>query len=268
MKLKDLPIGSKVLENMSQITFLVAAQEHPGYAGTTLVSDKIVAQACLDVAEPDADDSRIAAMGRSDYELSNLHQWLNAEGKDWYQPTHPTDLGPSHENVARWQNMYDSESYNPYLEKAGFLSVFGNVFRQAIHVSRVESYKVGGKKVAISARVFLPSVAELGIAAHENCIEGSMLPLFKDFRMRFAMPSEQCLAKSDFRPANFRLNDSYQYWLRSPHPRDVGLCCAVHASNPYTYYPAARPWNGVRPMLNIDSSLDAEPSHSDNFWLI
>ena len=265
MKLSNLPIGAKVQEADSGLVFHIAAQNHPGYTGTTLVSDKIIAQACLDATEPEAESARVIAMGRSDYALSNLHQWLNATGEGWFKPSHVADVPPDRIHVARWNNMYDKESYNPYAEKPGFLAAFSENFRRSILISEVESYKVGGEKILIRARVFLPSVAELGIQTHENYPEGSLLPLFKEFRMRFAMPSEKCLTSSDFRPSNFLAEESWQYWLRSVHPRDEALCCAVHGSNPYVYYPAARPWNGVRPMMNLDGDTQVQQQDSGVF---
>ena len=51
MKLKDLEIGSVVKDSANSLTFLVAAQDHPGYGGTALFARKIVELGCRAGAE-------------------------------------------------------------------------------------------------------------------------------------------------------------------------------------------------------------------------
>ena len=84
MKLRELGIGSVVLEPESGLFFLVAAQNHPGYGGTTLLARHIVELGCMDGAEPDVPNHPVfeqqSLYGSNDYGQSNLHQWLNADG--------------------------------------------------------------------------------------------------------------------------------------------------------------------------------------------
>ena len=51
MKLRKLGIGSVVLEPESGLFFLVAAQNHPGYGGTTLLARHIVELGCMNYEE-------------------------------------------------------------------------------------------------------------------------------------------------------------------------------------------------------------------------
>ncbi len=253
--LKDLPIGTKIYEENSMIPFILAAKNHYDNNGVTIISDNVLMQACFDAAEPESENKRINIMGRGEYKTSNIHQWLNKEGLNWFVPTHTHDVAPSKENVKIWNNMYDNEAYNPYEEKEGFLSWFGKYFIQQILTTDVEVWNNDLNRCElVKAKAFLPSLAEMGCNTHLEQQEGKTLPLMKDYRMRYAMPSKKAIESADFRPSNFVSTDAWMYMLRSPHLNDPGLCTIVHSANPYSYMPASRPWMGVRPMINLNEN--------------
>ena len=132
MILKQLPVDTKVRERTSGIVFLVGEHGHDGYKGTTLVTDNVIGQACLDAPEDKNPNERLRLTGYNYYAFSNLHQWLNAEGEDWFQPAHEYDTAPSEENIAKRPNCYDNHGYNAYFTKPGILAWFGKIFRDAI----------------------------------------------------------------------------------------------------------------------------------------
>ena len=98
MKLRELSIGAVVRDARSPLPFLVAAQNHPGYRGTTLYAQKIVELGCLDGAEPERGKEgpwkQAYRYGNNDYACSNVHQWLNSAADVWYAPTHQYDTPP------------------------------------------------------------------------------------------------------------------------------------------------------------------------------
>jgi hypothetical protein len=263
MTISDLPVGAKLKERDSGLVFLIAGHEHPGYEGTTLLADNVIAQACFDAPEERNPDERLRITGSNNYRLSNLHVWLNSEGGGWYSPSHEYDAPPSEEALAQRPNAYDRHGYNAYDGKPGFLSWFGEGFRGAILESQVPCLSGGRDGIEyIKAKVFLPSAEEAGIRTHEPVKEGVKLAVMDDFRMRFATPSPEALVTAQFRPAYFNAGQLFWYWLRTPHSLDPGFVCYAHNTNPYSYKFACCPWMGVRPMLNIDPALAVTPSRA------
>jgi hypothetical protein len=60
----------------------------------------------FDEAEPGNPDEWVADYGNNIYDLSNIRQWLNSDGENWFSKTHEYDAPPS------------------YANKSGFLSRF------------------------------------------------------------------------------------------------------------------------------------------------
>jgi len=263
VKLGQLPAGTKVREKTSGIVFMVGEHGHTGYKGTTLVANNVIGQACLDAPEQYNPDERLRLTGYNYYAFSNLHQWLNAEGKDWYKPAYKYDAPPTEENIAQRPNFYDRHGYNPYADKPGFFSWFSSIFHDAIVESDVPciNRKRNGIEY-IKAKAFLLSAAEAGIRTHDNIMEGSKIAVFNDFRNRYAAPSPDAVANSQWQPAYFTVDNTFWYWLRTPNFGDEGFTCYAHSGNPYSYKYSSCPWVGIRPVINIESDLPVEASVS------
>ena len=263
MIIADLPVGAKIKERESGLIFLIGEHKHPGYEGTTLLANNVIAQACLDAPEERNPDERLRLTGNNNYSLSNLHMWLNAEGDSWYGASHEYDAPPSEEALARRPNVYDSHGYNAYDNKPGFLSWFGGDFKKAILESLIPCVNDGRDGVEyLKAKVFLPSTAEVGIRTHDSIREGEKIAVFNEFRVRFAAPAPEALCSAQWRPAYFNADQMFWYWLRTPHSLDPGFTYYVHSTNPYSYKFACCPWLGVRPLINIDPSLSVTSSRS------
>lgn len=261
MQLKDLFIGTKVREKTSGVVFLVGEHGHVGYEGTTLVSDHVLGQACLDAPEKTNPNASLRITGYNYYAFSNLQQWLNGEGTDWYKPAHGHDAEPSEENIALRPNAHDRHGYNPYNRKAGFLSWFGESFRHAVLESDIPcvNRKQDGIEY-IKAKAFLLSTAEAGIRTSDPLTEGSKIAVFNDFRNRYATPSSEAVSNSEWQAAYFNTEQLFWYWLRTPKFNDEGFTCYAHNVNPFSYKFSCCPWVGVRPAVNIDSDMPVEAS--------
>jgi len=107
----------------------------------------------------------------------------------------------------------------------------------------------------IKASVFIPSAAELGLEVDDRVKEGEELPLFREFRMRYAMPSKALVER---RPPDFAVldeNDTWCYWLRTAHPSHSSVLYSSHSHSPYAFCEAYRDYVGVRPMMVVDDDL-------------
>lgn len=90
--------------------------------------------------------------GTNFYPLSNIHQWLNGSGMDWFKPAHE----------------YDTNSfYMP--DDFGFLTAFDEQDLAALEETEIECAvpegfkRIYGSKYSLKTKVFLPSLKELGV---------------------------------------------------------------------------------------------------------
>ncbi len=251
MKLRDMPVSAKVREGESGLTFLVAAQGHPGCTGTTLVLDTVLAQHCLDAREPAGTPDR-QKYGNSNFPESNLCAWLNSAEADWYRPAHPADAPPTAELVYDGAYAYEKEP--------GFLSRFPAWFQDALQTAEVPCYTLDeagnwGLRTA-ALKVYIPSMTEIGFAGDDDPVEGQLIPLFRDYRMRVAAPDPSALGIADRN--YFHKKECWWYWLRTPSTRgdclswrtQMGMGYGMHCGD-YPCYGQT----GVRPMLNLDGGV-------------
>ena len=250
MTLNQLYPGDKIRDPWSNIVFIVTGPSPYG-DGILLITDKVIAQGAMDAPEPDSPENNFRITGNNDYLLSNLHQWLNSDCVDWYKKTHAYDTPPSEEYLGIRPTLYDPIGHNAYLDKPGFLYRFNETFRSRMVESTIPSADPGTCEIRYAkAFFFCPSTEELGLKTNAPK-EGAELPLFKDFRMRYASPSEECLTESEWFPAYFRSHRMFWYWLRTPNQKTKGFLAYSHFTNPFSYKFACSPWLGIRPMVSL-----------------
>lgn len=270
MKLKDLKIASIVRDKRCGLLFLVAAQDHPGYGGTTLYAQKIVELGCLDAAEPEKQKNGVTEQanlyGWNDYACSNVHGWLNSDMKNWYQPSHEQDCPPAVEYT-----RYGEVSYQ---ERAGFLEAFSDTFKNALRTVEVPYLKRtgrdAGKMEVVKAKVFLPSRTELGKGNEHGYEEGTMFPLAYDMSVYRTTMTEELLQKygreiNPQRPtARYDAPQIYDpkwgwwYWLRTAN---MGYDFLNRVASPYgalSYTYSNNDSVGIRPVLNLAGDLEVE----------
>jgi len=269
MKLKDLPIGSNVKDVKSDRVFLVAAQNHPGYMGTTLISKHIVGVGCFDGKEPKhfigkSIFCQVDEYGWNMYPHSNIHQWLNAEEECWYTKSHLTDMPPK-AKMCRYGEQ-------PYFDKKGFLYDFSEVFKESIHDVEIEClHKTArdcGEIKKMKAKVFLPSRTEIGKGDECGRPEGKMLPLFHDYRILKAKPNQKDIEKygRSWNPARkdapydapqiYDPKYGWWYWLRTAHMGYDFLNRVVSPYGAVSYTYSNNDIVGIRPVLNLVANLD------------
>ncbi len=272
MLLKDLPIGTRVMDSgENDMRFLVAARGHPGYGGVTLISDCIVGQMCYDAAEGRRPKSpgagNMKEFGNNDYGESNIHQWLNASGPNWYKPQSGMDEPPVRESVRYGENSY--------ADKPGFLTGFSDYFMEHLMEVEVPYFRKlpegGGEAARLRARVFLPSSAEMGVPEDDDPYEGERFPIFDDFRAALALLTPQVIEAADWKPVHhfmpFIPGGSFWYWLRTPHEYNSFLVRYYSTTfiTSYTYANNGR--LGVRCVLNLDDSARVSDKRTDVYVL-
>ena len=250
MFLNQLYPGDRILDPRSNIVFTVTGPSPYG-EGILLITDKVIAMGAMDAPEPDSPIENFGITGNSDYMASNLHQWLNSDQADWFTKAHAYDMPPSEEYLSIRPTLYDPIGHNAYDKKPGFLCRFHKDFLSRICKSSIPCVDPSDSTVKkYEALFFCPSAAELGLRTG-TVPEGEELPLFRDFRMRYASPSEECMTESEWFPAYFRTHRMFWYWLRTPNPKSPGFMAYSHFTNPFSYKFACSPWLGIRPMVSL-----------------
>lgn len=268
MKLRELEIGSVVLEPESGLSFLVAAQDHPGYGGTTLLARNIVELGCMDGAEPDVPNRPVfeqqSLYGNNDYGRSNLHQWLNADGRSWFCQRHPADMPPE-EPYLRYGEV-------SYTGREGFLSQFSPMFRQALlQVDIPYLRRTGrdtGELTSVKGAIFIPSRTELGKGDEHGFAEGTIFPLSYDPTAYKTAPTGDVLDRYGRRINPQRPSAKYDapqiydpkygwwYWVRTAN---MGYDFLNRVASPYgalSYTYANNDSVGIRPAVNLSGSVD------------
>ena len=259
-QLKDLHIGAKFADrNNPSVILRVAGHDLPGYPGTIGVTDNIIKQGCFDAKEPKNPDRARRDYGNNHYPTSNAHQWLNADGSDWYKPAHEHDAPPTADNI------YDGD--NPYAKDPGFLTAFSEEFTAALTEADIKTRNMKtGELETIKASVWLMSAREVGIEMKrpDDKDEGEQFPLFDDFRMKIASPSEEAVEAADWKPSNFNPTEGWYYFLRSPLAAYSHVVRIVLSDGSVTYSFAFYGTRGLRPALILKSDILVSDEPDEN----
>lgn len=268
-----LPVKAKVKDTSTTyygvpIIWEIGDKNHAGYPANsvTLVAANILKLACFDAKESGNSDNNRRNYGNNRYSLSNLRQWLNKAGSPWYQAQHGADAAPTNANV--WSN------YNEYDDEAGFLTGFSAQMLAAILNTTLTVAKAsvdGGGSETVTDRVFLLSKAEVGLGAENGVSEGSTLAMFSDNASRQCRPTAQAVSNSEYKTSSLSASQPWWYWLRSPYASGSYYVRYVYSDGTldYIYGGAYRGGDGVRPALNLSSSiLVSDSPDSDGAYTI
>lgn len=266
-----LPVKAKVKDTSTTyygvpIIWEIGDKNHAGYPSNsvTLVAANILKLACFDAMESGNSDSNRRNYGNNRYSLSNLRQWLNKAGSPWYQAQHGADAAPTNANV--WSN------YNEYDDEAGFLTGFSAQMLAAILDTTLTVAKAsvdGGGSETVTDKVFLLSKAEVGLGAENGVSEGSTLAMFSDNASRQCRPTAQAVSNSEYTNSSLSASQYWYYYLRSPYASYSISVRLVASDGALTYGDASFGTRGVRPALNLASSiLVSDSPDSDGAYTI
>ena len=205
----------------SKIVFKIADKNHSDYPSNsvTLITEKIIQNMASDAKEPSNSNSDRKNHGNNRHIYSNLLQWLNsnAAAGEWYSAKHSADQAPTTKNA--------HVPYNPYTSWAGFLAMLDPKFVAELLTTTltvVKSTTDGGGYETFTAKMFLASNTEVGLANENNIAEGSLLALFSNDASRVAYPTSECVSNSEYTNTNFTTSKGWYWWLRTPYSSGAG----------------------------------------------
>lgn len=254
----------------AKIVFKVADKNHSGYPANTvtLITEKIIQIMAPDAKEPNNSNSDRKNYGNNRHIYSNILQWLNsnATAGNWYSAKHSADQAPTTKNT--------HVTYNPYTSWAGFLAMLDPDFvaeLQNTTLTVVKSSTDGGSYETFTAKMFLASTTEVGLANENGIAEGVRLALFSNDASRVAYPTAECVSNSDgYSNSNFTTSKGWYWWLRTPDSSGAGYVRYVDSGGTLDSYSAYYGTRGVRPLCNLQSSIlvSDSPNASGNYEII
>jgi len=268
--IKSLPIGATLIvpgakyhKSPTEIVLRKIADSHYGMGDSTLITDRIETLKSFDSAEPTNPNSGRRSNGNNQYQPSNVRVWLNSRGQGWYKGEHQYDAPPTKENV--WNG------HNPYDKEEGFLSSFPQEFVGMILTTSRQVLKPnddGGGTISVQDKVFLLSRTEVGLGdENSGQPEGKPIPYFNSNDRRKAQPTAYAVEQSTYTNANLSESKAWYWWLSSPSAiyansaRHVYTDGTIHNDRAYIGN------NGVRPALNLPSSvLVSDTPNSDGHY--
>lgn len=276
--LSNLPIGAKVKfgkysvngETAEPIIWLVVAKNHastPAYPSNsvTLLTEKVIDLRCVDAKEPNSPNGSRITSGNNNYGLSNIDQWLNkdSEGGAWYVAQHSADQAPTDDSVILGETAYAA--------RPGFLNAFTSVEKNAILCTTIRVVKAsvdGAGYEDIARKVFLPSVTEVGVTNQNGIAEGTKWSYFNGRSSETSLTSQAYNnTPSTTKPAS--IEDEWYWWLRTPSVSSSYITNLIQPSGSQTGNSAYLGHNGVRPALNLSSTITtSDTTDSDGCYTL
>lgn len=271
--ISNLNVGDKVKFGSiygEPIIWQIGAKNHTGYPSNslTLVTEKLIKIIAFDAKEPSNSDSDRKSYGNNRYLHSNVRQWLNsaAAAGAWYSAQHAADAPPDSGAV----------TYNPYTSQAGFLNAFtadekNAILNTTLTVARNTKTDGGGSETVVDG-VFLLSNTEVGLANENGIAEGSLLALFSTSSNRIAQPTAAAVSNSEYTHSILNASSPWFWWLRTPRASSSRGVRSVITGGTLDYYDACSGNNGLRPALNLPSTLlvsdtpDVDGAYTIQFW--
>lgn len=254
----------------SKIVFKIADKNHSGYPSNsvTLITEKIIQNMASDAKEPSNSNSDRKNYGNNRHIYSNLLQWLNsnAAAGAWYSAKHSADQAPTTKNT--------HVSYNPYTSWAGFLAMLDPKFVAELLTTTltvVKSTTDGGSYETFTAKMFLASTTEVGLANENSIAEGTLLALFSNDASRVAYPTAECVSNADgYTNSSFATSKGWYWWLRTPSSSNAYYVRYVISDGSLNYGNAYSGRYGVRPLCNLKSSIlvSDSPNSDGNYTVI
>ena len=258
----NLAIGSKVKfgtykvgnETATPIIWTIPDKNHSGYPANsvTLFTERIIDLLGVDAKEPTNTDTNRQNSGNNRYSQSNLDQWLNDDGLNWWTATHTYDAAPT-----------DAGLSTPlgYDDKLGFKSNFTTEELAAVldTTIRVAKNKVtdGGSYEDVVRKFFIPSTTELNLANENSIAEGVVLSVYSGAadaaRIAYATQAVITNTLSTSKPASTAA--AWHYWLRTPNSAGSYYVRNVGASGALSYNFAFNGNYGLRPLCNLRSDI-------------
>lgn len=264
--LSNIAVGSKIkfgkyqvnAETPQEIIWTVVAKNHqctPAYPtnAITLHAAEILDLRCFDAKEPSNSNSDRQNYGNNRYSVSNLDQWLNkdAAGGAWYVAAHSADHSP---DTSVGTGSYGTQ----YAARPGFLNGFTDDEKSAILSTTIRVVKPsvdGGSYEDVVRKVFLPSTTEAGLSNENSIAEGAAWSYYTSNTARIGYLTQQCFSNTPSSSTPSSKTTAWYWWLRTPGCSYAYYDRYVHSDGNVNYQTPYYGKYGVRPALNLSSSL-------------
>lgn len=252
----DLPIGAKLKfgaysvgdEMPHKICWVKAHRDG------TILCEFMEDQCAFDAKEPDNPEEYRRSYGNNRYSLSNIQQFLNAEGYEWFRKSHEYD------EASEDRLMYNKKfGYN---QKPGFLHYFEEWEVEAIEESKIKTalptkdIPTGGEKYeTIYTKVFMPSRTNIGGGAENRIQEGEVWDLFANGASRACRFSPELFANTPNTDMPDEEDEEWYYLLRSPFSGcSCYVRCVCRVGDIRRAF-ACDDYLGVRPALKLNPEI-------------
>ena len=258
----NLAIGSKVKfgtykvgnETAAPIIWTIPDKNHSGYPANsvTLFTERIIDLLGVDAKEPTNTNADRQNYGNNRYSQSNLDQWLNDIGLNWWTATHAYDAAPTDAGLSQPVG---------YDDKLGFKSNFTTeelaaVLDTTIRVAK-NTVTDGGSYEDIIRKFFIPSTTELNLANENSIAEGVVLSAYSGAadatRIAYATQAVITNTLSASKPASTAA--AWYYWLRTPYSTLSRRVRYVNTSGALNNDNACYGNFGLRPLCNLRSDI-------------
>lgn len=264
--LSNLPVGAKVkfgkyqvnTEDAQPIVWTIVAKNHqctPAYPenAITLHAAEILDLRCFDAKEPSNSNVDRQKHGNNRYSVSNLDQWLNkdAVGGAWYSAAHSADHSP---DTTEGTGGYGTQ----YATRPGFLNGFTDDEKAAILSTSIRVVKPstdGGSYEDVVRNVFLPSTTEVGLSDENSIAEGATWGYYTSNTARSGYVTQQCISNTPSSSKPSSTTVVWDWWLRTPYLSIPDYVRNVRRNGTLNYTYAFYGDQGVRPALNLSSTL-------------
>lgn len=264
--LSQLSVGSKVKfgkyqvesETPEPIVWTIVAKNHvsePAYPNNsvTLHATEILDLRCFDAKEPSNGDSNRQNSGNNRYSVSNIDQWLNkdAAGGAWYSAAHSADHSPDTSEGTGGRGTQ-------YATRPGFLNGFTEDEKAAILSTTIRVVKPsvdGGSYEDVVRKVFLPSTTEVGLSNENSIAEGAAWGYYTSDTARIGYVTQQCFSNTPSSSKPSSKTTAWYWWLRTPYYSYTCYALYVRSNGSLFNRAAYSGAYGVRPALNLSSSL-------------
>lgn len=283
-RIYELGVGDKVLfgkyqvgaESPEPIAWIIVDKDHTGTGNVTLMAEGILDRLCYDAKEPDSEEYYYERNGNSNFQLSNIYQWLNSDAPagEWYTQTHDTDQAPDSDEVVAM--------YGVYADRPGFLNGFNSKELTYLKSVTIQSNRPMYENDAqvideYEAKVYLPSVTELGYTQDNEAELGSVFMYFGTQKNSpVAYPTKQASEHSRY-SANY--TGTWSQEAATPcftRSATTGKYTSFVVGSPTTQedgvwqYVSYSPYDsqGIRPVLNISSGMKVTVDKNESGYYV
>lgn len=114
VKIGELELGAEV--RLGGIIWIVKKKEE-GSGCVTLALKASIKRMEFDAQEPGNPDEWVSDYGNNIYALSNIRQWLNSKGEDWYRDQHEYDAAPSYAGKKGFMSQFSKNELKRIISK-------------------------------------------------------------------------------------------------------------------------------------------------------